>query len=72
MGMSHRNPLRKVYHLAAMVNQRGGVSPLCARKPRAINLHRAMWTIRREAVTCAKCLKLLEGTTISHSLLTRN
>ncbi len=47
---------RKVYHMFAMVNQRGGVSPLCAEKPRKLNLKRELWTFRWEAVTCKNCL----------------
>lgn len=46
----------KPVHMAKMFNQHGGASPVCADKPRAINLKRATWTIRWEAVTCEKCL----------------
>jgi hypothetical protein len=47
---------RKPYHMAALVNPEGGVSSLCAARPRALNLKRETWTIRWEAVTCKKCL----------------
>jgi hypothetical protein len=47
----------KIYHKAKYINEKGGVSPLCAEKPRAINLKRATWTNRWEAVTCEKCLE---------------
>jgi hypothetical protein len=53
----------KIYHKAKMINDKGGVSPVCAEKPRAIDLTRATWTNRWEAVTCKKCLAkhALEG-----------
>lgn len=50
----------KVYHYAHMMNPKGKVSPLCADKPRAINLDRASWTIVEAQVTCPKCLKRLK------------
>ena len=49
----------KPYHLAKLFSAKGGVSPLCATKPRAINLIRALWTTDRSAVTCKKCLKAM-------------
>jgi hypothetical protein len=49
---------RKVYHMAGKVRIDGAVSPLCATKPRVLNLRRELWTLRWEAVTCAACLKL--------------
>jgi len=49
----------KTYHMADKVNPQGGVSALCFEKPRAIDLIRALWTNRAEAVTCKKCLKIL-------------
>jgi hypothetical protein len=53
---------QRFYHFAAKVNASGGVSALCFVRPLAINLRRASWTLRREAVTCAKCQQLLEAT----------
>lgn len=47
----------KTIHKAKHVNNNGDVSPLCADKPRAINLKVASWTLRWEAVTCKKCLE---------------
>jgi hypothetical protein len=48
----------KRYHMARLINQRGGVSPWCAPTPKAINLKKHQtWTIRWEAVTCPKCLR---------------
>jgi hypothetical protein len=49
-----RRPRR--IHLATLIDERGKVSALCFRSPRAINLKRATWTIRDDAVTCPKCL----------------
>lgn len=52
--------MSKRYHKASKVNQRGGVSALCFAQPRSIDLSRASWTIRDEAVTCPRCRKLLQ------------
>ncbi len=49
-------PTVKPYHRASLINARGGVSALCFAKPRSINLTRALWTNRDEAVTCQACL----------------
>jgi hypothetical protein len=49
----------KKYHWGAKINANGDVSALCFEKPRAINLSRASWTNRKEAVTCPKCLTRL-------------
>ncbi len=51
---------RKLYHMADKINARGGVSALCYAEPRVINLRRARWTLRPEAVTCPACRKKLE------------
>lgn len=45
----------KIVHLAAKVRADGAVSAACYATPRAIDLSRATWTIRPEAVTCEKC-----------------
>jgi len=50
---------RKLYHFADRINDRGGVSALCFKLPRAINLRIALWTLREDAVTCLQCRKLL-------------
>lgn len=52
---------RKKYHMADKVNGRGGVSALCFKVPRAVSLTVARWTTSEDAVTCPKCLKLLEA-----------
>jgi len=53
--------LPKPIHFGALVSASGAVSPLCAARPRAIDLRRASWTNRKEAVTCARCRKALKG-----------
>jgi hypothetical protein len=52
---------RKPYHLAKLISQDGAVSPLCASKPRALNLKRELWTRDRKAVTCKRCLAKMAG-----------
>ena len=47
-------------HSADKINQSGGVSALCFKKPRAISLSVATWTIVDEQVTCRKCLNIME------------
>ena len=56
-----RDPYKKTYHFGAKVNDLGQVSALCFKAPRPINLKRALWTNRREAVTCRKCLAAFEA-----------
>ena len=45
----------KVYHRAEKLRGDGAVSALCFSSPRAIDLRKASWTNRDEAVTCPKC-----------------
>ncbi len=52
-------PRQRVVHRAKLINPDGGVSPLCAKTPRAIDLRRATWVLRDEAVTCPRCLSLI-------------
>lgn len=49
-------PRKKPVHHAKHVNQNGDVSALCFEKPRPIDLSKATWTNRAEAVTCKKCM----------------
>ena len=49
----------KIVHKAKLVSDKGDVSPLCAKKPRRINLAKESWTLRVNEVTCNKCLKEL-------------
>jgi hypothetical protein len=51
-------PRQKVCHRAQLLSHRG-VSALCFKRPRSIDLRRAMWTNRDEAVTCKKCLAII-------------
>ncbi len=51
----------KKYHMADLVTIDGKVTALCFRRPRAINLGHALWTLDRGAVTCRKCLEKLDG-----------
>lgn len=46
----------KIRHRWHLISEHGDVSPLCASKPRKINLERESWTNRDEAVTCPRCL----------------
>lgn len=52
-------PKPKPVHRAKLVRGDGKVSPLCADKPRPINLGRATWTIVDSLVTCPRCLAAL-------------
>lgn len=49
----------KTVHKASLVREDGAVSPLCAKSPRPIDLSRATWTLREEAVTCKRCGSIL-------------
>jgi hypothetical protein len=55
-----RAPKTKVVHMAKMVSSKGEVSPLCAPRPRALDLKKAsaVW-YQPEAVTCRKCRALM-------------
>jgi hypothetical protein len=48
-------PRVKLYHSAKLFGSNGEVSPLCAKKPKALALPKALWTIDDAAVTCPKC-----------------
>ncbi len=45
----------KIIHKAKLISRNGDVSPLCANKPRKLNLAKESWTNRNDAVTCEKC-----------------
>lgn len=49
--------MNRVYHMAALVSDKGDISPVCAKTVRKLNLAKELWTLRWEAVTCKKCLK---------------
>lgn len=51
----------KIYHYAALFNREGGVSALCYRRPRRINLAKGQsWTMTARFVTCRRCRKALQ------------
>jgi len=51
----------KLIHHADKVSPGGQVSARCFDPPHAINLRRATWTFREEAVTCIKCRRVIEA-----------
>lgn len=53
--MSRENPYEKTVHMAKLVNENGGASPWCAKRPGPIDLKRAVWTIVEKHVTCPRC-----------------
>ena len=55
------NPYAKIYHRAELISNNGDVSPLCAKTPHKINLAKELWTNRDEAVTCPKCLRIINS-----------
>jgi len=50
----------KRVHRANFINDEGGVSALCSATPKPIDLRRATWTNRDDAVTCPRCKFLLK------------
>lgn len=48
-------PREKPIHFAAKVNENGDVSALCYERPHKISLAKASWTLRPDAITCARC-----------------
>ena len=55
----------KIYHKAKLVDGAGNVSLLCAKTPRKIDLSKELWATSDDAVTCKKCLKLLNHETLT-------
>ena len=51
----------KIYHKANLISPDGSVSPLCAKKPRKLNLARECWTTTDEFVTCKRCKRLIDN-----------
>lgn len=45
----------RIIHKAKLVSPEGDVSPLCAVKPRKLNLNKESWTMESALVTCEKC-----------------
>ena len=52
-------PKKRLVHRGDKIRADGAVSAMCFSTPRAIDLGRASWTNRDEAVTCKKCLLLI-------------
>jgi hypothetical protein len=59
MSAAIRHNIVQKIHRASKVGHDGRVSALCFMSPRAINLRKASWTLRNEAVTCAGCLAII-------------
>lgn len=55
------HPDQKMYHMANKFNRNGGVSALCFKTLRSINLNKSLWTTDPSAVTCGKCIKIMES-----------
>lgn len=51
---------KKLTHMAGAVREDGNVSALCFQRPRPIDLTKATWTLREEAVTCPRCRKAMK------------
>lgn len=51
----------KIRHMAKLIRSDGAVSPFCAAEPKAISMARESWTMRMEAVTCKKCLAVIQA-----------
>lgn len=56
--MKKNNPYARTYHKGDKINQRGGVSALCFKRPRSISSN-VRWTTDDKAVTCKKCLAIM-------------
>lgn len=54
-------PPARVRHRGHKIDMKGRVSALCFARPRAIDLQRATWVMRDDAVTCPKCRALIEA-----------
>jgi hypothetical protein len=54
-----RAPKPKIIHRAGKIRPDGAVSARCFVRPRPINLRLSTWTIRDLAVTCPKCLEII-------------
>lgn len=61
IGLSPEDPYRdnKKYHCGHLMREDGSVSALCFKRPRPIDLSKALWTNRDEAVTCQRCLRAM-------------
>lgn len=51
---------KRTVHKAKKIRFDGAASALCFTKPRAIDMKRATWVMHDDAVTCKKCLQLID------------
>lgn len=58
--MPRTSPHVRIYHLASKMRADGAVSAMCFKTPRAIDMSRATWTTDRKAVTCPKCIAIVQ------------
>ena len=56
-------PPTRMRHRGDKIDQKGRVSALCFPVPRAIDMRRATWVMRDEAVTCPTCVAMLRART---------
>ncbi len=49
----------KTVHFVDKIHPAGSVSACCYKRPKPINSELAKWTVREGAVTCRKCLVIL-------------
>jgi hypothetical protein len=54
-------PKPKPVHKAALMRADGAVSPLCAARPRKLNLSRETWSLVWSSVTCRRCRAVRES-----------
>ncbi len=51
--------MQRIRHYPKLINPEGEVTPLCAKKPKPIDMTKASWTFQKGGVTCRKCLEIL-------------
>lgn len=59
MSEKKKQPRRRIVHRAKHIRGDGAASALCFKRTKAIDMIRATWTTRDEAVTCPKCRKAM-------------
>ena len=59
VAVTRTGPRVRIRHMADKIREDGAVSAVCFLTPRAIDMRRATWTNRAEAVTCPKCIKAM-------------
>lgn len=61
-----RTQRSRIVHLAKFFGEDGQVSAMCYPFQRPIDMQKATWTIRPEAVTCRRCRAHLEALAVNH------